>query len=80
MGGGYTCCHADFPYGGTDQAGKLHRQGGGETIPECHSVGATHVERFQEQTELEKHESYTTGHTTAMTLVFSTVLGPSDEC
>lgn len=38
----------------------------GELMPERHSVGAARVQRFQETTELESHESYTTGYTTVM--------------
>lgn len=72
MGVTSTCCHAEFPYGATDRETRLARgtDEAREMIPEKHSVGATHVERFQEMTALEKHESRTTGYTTVMMLIF----------
>lgn len=36
----------------------------GDTIVKRLSVGATHVERLLEMTELENHESYSTGYAT----------------
>lgn len=41
-----------------------------DTILKRLSVGATHVERLQETTELQNPESYSTGHATVMILVF----------
>ena len=64
------CCHAQFPYGGTDREGLARlarcKDEVCEAIPEMHSVGVSHDERFEEKTELESHESYTTGQITVM--------------
>lgn len=46
----------------------------GDTILKRLSVGATHVERLREMTELENNESYTTGYATVTVMMLLPLL------